>query len=233
MSKLLGPYQAFLFDMDGSLLTSRPAIERVWNAWSARWRLDPPEVSNFLHGRRAIDAVDHFLPHLEPHQRSDEIEWVESRELQDTEGVVEIPGARDFLNTLPPERWAIVTSAARRLAACRIEAAGLPMPNILLAAEDVHHGKPDPSGYRRAATLLGTSAEQCLVFEDAPAGIRAGLASGADIVVIGDDSESRALAQNARAVSFAAMCAKHCAGVGLRLTLSQLADRRFQRPDVG
>jgi sugar-phosphatase len=232
MGKLLGPYQAFHFDMDGTLLTSRPAIERVWNAYSARWRLDPSGVSNYLHGRRATDAMDHFLPHLDPHQRTCEIEWVESRELQDTEGVVEIPGARDFLNSLPPDRWAIVTSAARRLATCRIKAADLPMPAILLAAEDVRHGKPDPSGYRRAATLLGTSAEQCLVFEDAQAGINAGLAAGADVLVIGDDPGSRALFPKARAASFTKLSAEHRTD-GLRLISGQPVKREFQQPDVG
>jgi sugar-phosphatase len=156
--------------MDGTLLTSRPAIERVWNALSARWRLDPSGVSNYLHGRQATDAMDHFLPLLDPPQRTCEIEWVESHELQDTEGGVEIPGARDFLNALPPDRWAIVTSAARRRATFRIKAAGPPMPAIRLAAEDVRHGKPDPSGQLRAATLLGTTARQCLVFEDARRG---------------------------------------------------------------
>lgn len=183
----IGPFQAFLFDMDGTLLTSRAAIERVWNAWSLRWDLDAKEVSDFLHGRRATDAVDHFLPHLSSYQRTEEIEWVESRELNDTEGVVEVPGAATFLATIPVDRWAVVTSAARRLAICRIRAAGLPLPKILIAAEDVALGKPDPSGYCRAADLLGQRISDCVIFEDAPAGIRAGLASGARVAIIGND----------------------------------------------
>ena len=117
----LGPYEAFLFDMDGTLLTSRPAIERVWNAWAAPWGLNASEVIDYLHGRRASDAVEHFLSHLDSHKQAEEIEWVEGREMRDTVGVVEIPGAGDFLNALPSMRWAIVTSAARRLASCRIK----------------------------------------------------------------------------------------------------------------
>lgn len=183
----IGTFQAFLFDMDGTLLTSRAAIERVWNAWSLRWGLDPREVSDFLHGRRATDAIDHFLPQLNPHQRKGEIDRVESRELNDTDGVVEVPGAAAFLAMIPTDRWAVVTSAARHLAICRIKAAGLPMPNVLIAAEDVILGKPDPSGYCRAADLLGRPISDCVVFEDAPAGLRAGVASGASLAIIGND----------------------------------------------
>lgn len=201
-STFLGRYEAFLFDMDGTLLTSRPSIERVWTAWSARWGLKASDVIDYLHGRRASDAVEHFLPHFDTQRQAGEIEWVESRELGDTVGVAEIPGARNFLSALPPTRWAIVTSAARRLAVCRIAAAGLPMPEILIAADDVSIGKPDPSGYQRAAELLGARVEQCLVFEDAPAGVRAGLASGADVLVIGDDPGARTLTVRARADSF-------------------------------
>ena len=214
----LGPYEAFLFDMDGTLLTSRPAIERVWNAWAARWGLNASEVIDYLHGRRASDAVEHFLSHLDSHKQAEEIEWVEGREMRDTIGVVEIPGAGDFLNALPSMRWAIVTSAARRLAICRINAAGLPMPEILITAEDVRLGKPDPTGYQRAAELLGVSVEQCLVFEDAPAGIRAGLGSGADVLVIGDDPGGRALTVTARAGSFLAVATRRSTDGTLGLT---------------
>lgn len=169
---MLGPYQAFLFDMDGTLLTSRAAIERVWNVWSEKWGLEPTAVSDFLHGRRATDAIDHFLPHLDSTQRSAEVAWVETREMDDTNGVFEVPGAAAFLASLPPDRWAIVTSAARALALCRIKAAGLPLPKTFVAAEDVTMGKPDPSGYHRAAELMGKPIANCLVFEDAPAGIK-------------------------------------------------------------
>lgn len=191
--QLLGPFQAFLFDMDGTLLISRPAIERVWDLWSERWRLDPVEVSDFLHGRRACDAVDHFLPHLDQKQRLAEIDWVETREMADTEGVVEIPGAAGFLSGLQVGRWAIVTSAARRLALSRLMAAGLSIPDILISAEDVQSGKPDPAGYLLAASVLGRPIEQCLIFEDAPAGIQAGLAAGGSVIVIGNEPENRKL----------------------------------------
>lgn len=186
----LGPCKALLFDMDGTLLTSRPAIERVWNLWSARWGLDPAQVSGFLHGRRATDAIAHFLPDLDPLRRREEIDWVEEREMDDTEGVVEVPGAAAFLSGLPQDRWVVVTSAARRLAERRITAAGLPLPRALIAAEDVERGKPDPAGYLRAAELMGAGIGECIVFEDAPAGIEAGLSAGAGVVAIGNQDDA-------------------------------------------
>lgn len=206
---MLRSYQAFLFDMDGTLLTSRAAIERVWTLWSAKWGLDPAEVSDFLHGRRATDAVDHFLPHLEPTHRAAEVDWVETREMEDTNDVHEVPGAAAFLAALPAGRWAIVTSAARSLALCRIKAAGLPSPAMLIAAEDVAIGKPDPSGYLRAAALMGKPIADCLVFEDAPAGIRAGLAAGADVLMIGNDKGSRGFPAKAHVSDFTDLMCAH------------------------
>lgn len=186
--------QAFLFDMDGTLLTSRDAIERVWNVWSARWGLEAVAVSNFLHGRRATDAIDHFLPGLSAYDRAAEIEWVETREMEDIDGVIEIPGAAAFVGRLPAGAWAVVTSAARRLALCRLKAAGLPFPQILIAAEDVIKGKPDPTCYLRAAELMNRSISKCLIFEDAPAGIKAALASGGTVIKVGNDPASCGLA---------------------------------------
>lgn len=182
----LGPFQILLFDMDGTLLMSQDSIDRTWRQWAERRDLPPDAVAGFLHGRRAVDVIDHFLPGLGPDQRAAEIDWVEMREMQDTSDIREIPGARTFLSALPPERWAIVTSAARRLAFARIAAAGLPVPSVLVSAEDVAIGKPDPSGYRLAAERLGWDIGSSLVFEDAPAGIAAGQASGAQVIVIGD-----------------------------------------------
>jgi sugar-phosphatase len=181
---MFGPYQALLFDMDGTLLISKASVERAWHAWSERHGLPAPEVVGYLHGRRASDAIDRFLLGISPERRLQEIEWVESFEMQDTADVMEVPGARSFLMSLPVERWAVATSAARRLAIRRFEAAELPIPSVLIAAEDVAVGKPDPLGYLLAAKRLGVDPSRCLVFEDTPTGVAAGLASRGDVAVI-------------------------------------------------
>lgn len=181
---MFGPYQALLFDMDGTLLTSKASVARAWHAWSERNGLPAIEVVDYLHGRRASDVVDYFLPRLSPDHRRQEIDWVESLEAKDTSDVSEVPGARSFLMSLPSQCWAVATSAARRPAIRRIEAAGLPIPPVLIAAEDVAVGKPDPSGYLLAAKRLGVDPSCCLVFEDSPAGVAAGLASHAAVAVV-------------------------------------------------
>lgn len=168
--------------MDGTLLNSMAVVERVWGAWAERNGLDPVEFTKTVHGVRAVDTIRNLeLPNIDPEREAYDLALAE---IADVEGIVEIPGAVDFLNSLPPERWAIVTSAPLDLAVRRLAAAGIPTPQLLITGEDVSIGKPDPQGYRMAAERLGVRAEDCLVFEDAPAGILAGLAAGADVVVV-------------------------------------------------
>jgi mannitol-1-/sugar-/sorbitol-6-phosphatase len=186
---MFGPYQALLFDMDGTLLTSKGSIDRSWGAWAERHGLPASEVVEYLRGRRASDAIDHFLPGISPEQRRQELDWVELLEMADTTDVSEVPGAGKFLMSLPSQRWAVTTSAARRLAIRRMEAAGLPIPAVLVAAEDVAVGKPDPSGYLLAANRLSFDSSRCLIFEDAPNGVAAGLASHAAVAVVASPNE--------------------------------------------
>ena len=168
--------------MDGTLLNSMAVVERIWGAWAERNGLDPVEFTKTVHGVRAVDTIRNLeLPDIDPEKEAYDLALAE---IADVEGIVEIPGAVDFLNSLPPERWAIVTSAPLDLAVRRLAAAGIPMPQLMITGEDVSIGKPDPQGYRMAAERLGVRAEDCLVFEDAPAGILAGLAAGADVVVV-------------------------------------------------
>lgn len=175
-------FAAILFDMDGTLLSSIEAAERVWTRWAARFGIDARTFLHDIHGRRAVDSVRRLnIPGVDPEA---EAEAITLAEIEDVEGVHEIAGARNFLATLPAERWAIVTSAPRALAVRRLEAAGLPAPPVFITAEDIPRGKPDPACYQLAAGKLGWSAEDCLVFEDAAAGIRAGEAAGAAVVVI-------------------------------------------------
>ena len=175
-------YDALMFDMDGTLLSSIAVIERVWGRWFARHGLDPDQWIPRIHGIKAIDVIASLaLPGVDPWT---EAQRIEAEEMEDTDGIAEIDGAADFLAMLPQDRWAIVTSAPARLASLRIRAAGLPMPGVIVTAEDVEKGKPDPACYLLGARRLGVDAAKCLVFEDAPAGIAAGSAAGCDVAVI-------------------------------------------------
>lgn len=175
-------WQAFLFDMDGTLITSTAAAERVWGRWAERHGLDTAAFIPTIHGVRAADTIrKQNLPGIDLEA---EVAWVERGEIEDLEGVAPIPGAVDFVKRLPPDRWAVVTSATVPLAEARLKAAGVTPPALLITAEQVERGKPDPAGYLLAAKRLGFDIADCLVFEDAEAGIRAGEAAGAGVVVV-------------------------------------------------
>ena len=170
-----------LFDLDGVLVDSTPAVARVWAWWAREHGFDPEEVVKKAHGRPSITTIRELLPDAD-HAAEDR--EVERREIADVEGVIPLPGAMELLQALPLERWAIVTSCTRALAHVRIAAAGLPKPNHLVTATDVRHGKPDPEPYLKGAQILGIPADDCLVIEDAPAGIRAGKAAGARVLAL-------------------------------------------------
>lgn len=175
-------YRAFLFDMDGTILTSIAAAERVWSAWARKHGIDPAVLLSTAHGVRAEETIARQrLAGIDVHL---EAQAVTAAELEDMEGVEAIAGAKSFIGSLPPDKWAVVTSAPRELARRRIQVAGLPMPAVLVSAEDVASGKPSPEGYALAANLLGVVPGDCLVFEDAPAGILAAEAADAEVCVI-------------------------------------------------
>ena len=170
-----------LFDLDGVLVDSTPAVARVWAWWAREHGFEPDEVVRKAHGRPSITTIRELLPHAD-HAAEDR--EVERRETADLEGVVPLPGAMELLQELPLDRWAIVTSCTRALAQVRIGAAGLPKPKQMVTSTDVQHGKPDPEPYLKGAQVLGVPAADCLVVEDAPAGIRAGKAAGARVLAL-------------------------------------------------
>jgi mannitol-1-/sugar-/sorbitol-6-phosphatase len=175
------PFGALLFDMDGTIISSVAAAERVWAAWAKRQGLDVATFLPSIHGVRGIDVITGLgLPGIDPQA---EAQAILLAEIEDVGGIEAIEGAANFLASLPPDRWAIVTSSPRQLALRRLEAAGLPPP-VLVTGEDIEHGKPAPDCFLLAAKRLGQKIEDCLVFEDAPAGIQAAEAAGAAVVVV-------------------------------------------------
>lgn len=175
-------FSGFLFDMDGTILTSIAAAERVWKTWAQRHGVDVATLFATMHGKRAEDTVRGLqLPGVDPVL---EAAWITQAEIDDVDGIEPVAGAGAFLAALPRERWAIVTSAPRALALRRIAAAGLPLPDVLVTADDVSRGKPAPDGFLLGAQRLGFEASDCLVFEDTVAGITAAQAAGAAVMVI-------------------------------------------------
>jgi sugar-phosphatase len=175
-------FSAFLFDMDGTILTSIKAAERVWGQWAASHGLDVDAFLPTIHGKRTEETIRALaLPGVDPVR---EAAFITRAEIEDVAGVEAIRGVADFLASLPRERWAIVTSAPRLLAEARIAAAGLPTPSVLVAAEDVERGKPAPDPFLLGARKLGVPPADCLVFEDTLAGLQSAAAAGMASIVV-------------------------------------------------
>jgi sugar-phosphatase len=212
---------ALLFDMDGVLIDSTPAVARVWHRWAVEHGLDPETVVRMAHGRPSRTTIRDLLPNSDIDHEDRE---VERREMEDLDGVVLLPGARELLNSLPQERWTIATSCTRPLAEVRLRVAGLPIPKTLTTSSEVKNGKPDPEPYLMAAAKLGFAASDCIVIEDAPAGVRAGKAAGARVIAFLTTMVRRDL-EDAGADWIVHNCtdvtvSKHDDGGSLHLTLS-------------
>jgi mannitol-1-/sugar-/sorbitol-6-phosphatase len=179
---------AVLFDMDGTLVDSSRCVERVWRSWCERHDLDTDALFRVSHGRRNNETVTLVAPHLDVER---EVAGLMRAEEACVDGISPVPGARRLVAAFPPGRWAIVTSAWRRLVDLRLELAGLPRPEVLITADDVRRGKPDPEGYLKAAAELGIASDDCVVLEDAPPGLAAARAAGMRAVAVrttmGDD----------------------------------------------
>ncbi len=178
--------KGILFDMDGVLISSIGAAVRCWKRWAKRYGVPNAEEFEIPHGVRSIDLVKMLRPDIDPQEG---LRAIEDMEVEDVADLQVLPGVKALLESLPPERWAIVTSATRRLLLARLKAAGLPVPERIISAEMVERGKPDPEPYRRGAELLGFRPDECVVVEDAPSGVGAGKAAGCRVLgVLGTHS---------------------------------------------
>lgn len=176
--------RGMLFDMDGVLISSIGSVERCWKRWAKQY--DVPDADNYVvpHGVRAADTIRSLKPEFDAAAVAEGVRVIEQMEIDDTADLKVLPGAKALLESLPADRWAIVTSATHRLTLARLAAAGLPLPDRLISADMVKRGKPDPEPYRRGAELLGLSPADCIVVEDAPSGVRAGVAAGSRVLAV-------------------------------------------------
>lgn len=179
---------ALLFDMDGTLIDSHVAVESIWAIWCERHGLDLLEVIRVCHGTRTEDTVRLIAPHLDT---AAEVAWLEALEAEVVDGQVALPGALPLLQALPASRWAVATSACDAVARMRFDHCGLPLPQVLVTAELVEHGKPAPDPYLLAAQRLGVAVRDCIVFEDAAAGLASALAAGCRVVLVGNHAPAQ------------------------------------------
>lgn len=171
---------AILFDCDGVLVESDESTIAAWTKWAEHYGIAPDEVIAVMHGRRSADTVAEFVPEA---QRAAGVALIDRFEIEDADRVTAIPGAVELVASLPAARWAVVTSGTRALASARLAAAGIPLPRVLITADDVARGKPDPEGYRAAAAGLGFDPADTVVLEDAPSGSQAARAAAVGAVI--------------------------------------------------
>ncbi len=180
----------FLFDLDGTLVDSRVVVARHWALFAERHGRELASILAVCHGRRSGDTIAEVAPELDA---AAEAALLDAGEETDVDGLVAVTGAAELLAGLDPKRWAVVTSGHRSLARRRLEAVGLPVPDVLVTGDAVEHGKPHPEGFLRAAAALGVEPTACVVVEDAPAGIAAGRAAGARVVGVTTTHPAEAL----------------------------------------
>jgi mannitol-1-/sugar-/sorbitol-6-phosphatase len=182
---------AILFDLDGVLVDSTQAVDREWREWAARKGVDGDAVMAIAHGVRTVEVIRRVAPHLDAEA---EAAAIESHEAGDQRGVVVMPGAVELVRSIPDGRWGVVTSGSRPLASNRLRYCGLPVPKVLVTADDVTHGKPHPEPYLKGAEGLGVNPSECVVIEDAPAGIQSARVGGMKVIGLASTYAADALA---------------------------------------
>ncbi|CQH60542.1 sugar phosphatase [Yersinia frederiksenii] len=189
--------KGFLFDLDGTLVDSLPVVERAWIGWANKRGINPSEVLDFIHGKQAITSLRHFMPGASESEIEAEFLALEHIEANDTDGIRDLPGAVALLERLNNLSipWAIVTSGSVPVASARRAAGHLPEPKVFVTAELVKHGKPKPDAYLLGAERLGLAPEDCIVVEDAPAGILSGLAAGCKVIAVNAPADTPKLDQ--------------------------------------
>jgi len=203
--------KGLLFDMDGVLVSSIGSVNRCWRRWAEHYGVAEADKVQIAHGTRAVDIIQLLVPGLDV---AEGLKRIEDMEIEDVADLKVLAGAKELLESLPPERWAIVTSATKRLAIARLGVAGLPVPERFITGDMVERGKPDPEPYRRGAEWLGFPASDCIVVEDAPSGVGAGVAAGCRVLgVLGTHS------------------AKELRAAGVSWVVRSLADVRVQPAD--
>ena len=219
--------RALLFDMDGTLVDSRAQVERTWLAWCARHALDLDAIRAYTHGVRTVDTVRRVaaeyagaVSFAADVDIDAETAWIEALDASGEAAVAPVAGAPALLERLPPACWAVVSSAPRALLEARFAQCALPLPppHAIVSAETVRHGKPSPEPYRLAATRLGVEARDCIVFEDAPAGLESAVAAGCRVVLVGA-LRSRDAAVIARIDDYTRIAVASAAADGLRIGL--------------
>ncbi len=173
--------RALLFDLDGVLVDSTPVITRIWEKWAVEHGFEPEKTAREAHGKPSLESIRELLPDADHEALNHDLE---QREIDDTEGVVPLPGIVRLLASVPQERWTIVTSCTLPLAEARIRAGGLHIPPQMITSSDISNGKPHPEPYLKGAQVLGFDAAECIAFEDAPAGVCSARAAGARVVAL-------------------------------------------------
>lgn len=184
--------RAILFDLDGTLVDSASRVERLWLEWGRRHGLDTQSLLQIMHGRRADETIRIVAPHLSV---EDEFAKLEAEEISDMGGVRPYSNAIDLIRQLSAQQWAVVTSGTVRVASARLKHVGLPIPEVFITAQDVQAGKPAPDGYLLAASRLNLPPAECVVIEDAPAGIQAGKSAGMRVIAVSSTLSKEALGQ--------------------------------------
>jgi mannitol-1-/sugar-/sorbitol-6-phosphatase len=211
--------KGILFDMDGVLVSSIGSVVRCWRQWAEIYKVPNAAAFEVPHGMRAIEIVRALRPDIDAEEG---LRVIEDLEMEDLSDMTVLPGVKTLLESLPKERWAIVTSATRRLLLGRLEAAGLPLPDRIISGDMVERGKPDPEPYRRGAELLGLRPEECIVVEDAPSGLGAGVAAGCRVLGVLGTHTAEELRGAAWIVSSLAGLAVKAEADGLELRFTSL-----------